>query len=137
MISKRYLHARQFAFRFEAQPGVRRLEWSTLAAAMCHGDDPSKAIKPKPTMNEAFPELVQPNLRLNCTGTIRFKFAGCRPVLLKPKGVTAVQFMDSPSTNGGNDIVHSDILIAKRKIYKPPSNVRRVLANSGYHYMRI
>ncbi|XP_023170512.2 uncharacterized protein LOC111599165 isoform X2 [Drosophila hydei] len=137
MISKRYLHARQFAFRFEAQPGVRRLEWSTLAAAMCHGDDPSKAIKPKPTMDEAFPELVQPNLRLNCTGTIRFKFAGCRPVLLKPKGVTAVQFMDSPSTNGGNDIVHSDILIAKRKIYKPPSNVRRVLANSGYHYMRI
>ncbi|XP_030238621.1 uncharacterized protein LOC115562040 isoform X2 [Drosophila navojoa] len=137
MISKRFLNARQPAFRFEPQPGVRRLEWSTLAAAMCHGDDPSKAIKPKPTMLEAFPELVLPNLRLNCTGTIRFKFAGCRPVLLKPKGVGVVQFMDSPSTNGANDMAHSDILIAKRKIYKPPSNVRRVLPNSGYHYLRI
>ncbi|XP_002003620.2 uncharacterized protein LOC6577670 [Drosophila mojavensis] len=137
MISKRYLNARQPAFRFEPQPGVRRLEWSTLAAAMCHGDDPSKAIKPKPTMLEAFPELVLPNLRLNCTGTIRFKFAGCRPVLLKPKGVGAMQFMDSPSTNGANDMAHSDILIAKRKIYKPPSNVRRLLPNSGYHYLRI
>ncbi|XP_030565497.1 uncharacterized protein LOC115765894 [Drosophila novamexicana] len=137
MISKRYIHARQPAFRFEAQPGVRRLEWSTLAAAMCHGDDPSKALKPKPTLCEAFPKLVQPNLRLNCAGTIRFKFAGCRPVLLKPKGVAAMHFMDSPSTNGGSDIIHSDILIAKRKIFKPPSKVRRPMANSGYHYLRI
>ncbi|KAH8266493.1 hypothetical protein KR044_008054 [Drosophila immigrans] len=138
MISQRYLHARQPAYRLEAQPGVRRLEWSTLAAAMCHGDDPSKALKPKPTLAEAFPQLVQPNLRLNCAGTIRFKFAGCRPVLLKPKGVAAAQFMDSPSTNGGgSDIVHSDILIARRKLFKPLTNVRRVVANSGYHYMRI
>lgn len=138
MISKRYVHARQPAYRLEAQPGVRRLEWSTLAAAMCHGDDPSKALKPKPTLCEAFPELVQPNLRLNCAGTIRFKFAGCRPVLLKPKGVAAAHFMDSPSTNGGgSDIVHSDILIAKRKLFKPLTNVRRVAATSGYHYLRI
>lgn len=104
---------------------------------MCHGDDPSKALKPKPTLCEAFPKLVQPNLRLNCAGTIRFKFAGCRPVLLKPKGVAAMHFMDSPSTNGGSDIIHSDILIAKRKIFKPPSKVRRPMANSGYHYLRI
>lgn len=137
MISKRYLYARQPAYRLEAQPGVRRLEWSTLAAAMCHGDDPSKALKPKPTLGEAFPELVQPNLRLNCAGTIRFKFAGCRPVLLKPKGVAATQFMDSPSTNGGSDIVHTDILIAKRKLLKPLTNVKRVVATSGYHFLRI
>ncbi|KAM8718157.1 hypothetical protein ACLKA7_004805 [Drosophila subpalustris] len=137
MISKRYVHARQPAYRLEAQPGVRRLEWSTLAAAMCHGDDPSKALRPKPTLTEAFPDLVQPNLRLNCAGTIRFKFAGCRPVLLKPKGVAAAQFMDSPSTNGGSDIVHSDILIAKRKLLKPLTNVKRVVATSGYHFLRI
>ncbi|EDW03452.1 uncharacterized protein LOC6562267 [Drosophila grimshawi] len=135
--SKCYLQARQPAYRLEAQPGVRRLEWSTLAAAMCHGDDPSKKLPPKPTICDAFPELVQPNLRINCAGTIRFKFAGCRPVLLKPKGVAAMQFMDSPSTNGGSDIMHSDILIAKRKLFKPLTNVKRVVANSGYHFLRI
>ncbi|KAH8409510.1 hypothetical protein KR222_007368 [Zaprionus bogoriensis] len=138
MICKRYLHARQPAYRLEAQPGVRRLEWSTIAAAMCHGDDPSRALRPKPSLGDAFPDLVQPNLRLNCAGTIRFKFAGCRPVLLKPKGVAAAHFMDSPSTNGGgSDIVHSDILIARRKLLKPLTNVRRVPATSGYHYLRI
>ncbi|XP_030384172.1 uncharacterized protein LOC115631539 isoform X2 [Scaptodrosophila lebanonensis] len=136
-VTKRYLLAKPAAYKIYAKPGVRRLEWSTLAAAMCHGDDPSKAIKPKPTLREAFPELSTPNLQLNCAGTIRFKFAGCRPVLLKPKGVAATHFMDSPSTNGGSDIVHSDILIARRKLFKPLTNVKRVVPISGYHYLRI
>ncbi|ALC38452.1 Saf6 [Drosophila busckii] len=137
MLAKRYVFARRPAYKIGAHLGVRRLEWSTLAAAMCHGDDPGKALKPKPAMNDIFPDRTLPNLRLNCAGTIRFKFAGCRPVLLKPKGVAAAHFMDSPSTNGGSDIAYSDILIAKRRTLKPLTNIRRVVPIDSYHYLRI
>ncbi|KAH8412891.1 hypothetical protein KR009_006530 [Drosophila setifemur] len=139
MVSQRYVRARPPAYRIESVPGVRRLEWSTLAAAMCHGDDPSKALKPKPTLREAFPELQQPNLQHNCAGNIRFKFAGCRPVLLKPKVLTVTPSMDSPSSaaNGGAGGANSDILIAKRKLFKPLTNVRKWSPVSGFHYLRI
>ncbi|KAH8324336.1 hypothetical protein KR074_005788, partial [Drosophila pseudoananassae] len=140
MITKRYESARAPAYRVEPVPGVRRLEWSTLAAAMCHGDDPSKALKPKPTLREAFPELQQPNLQHNCAGNIRFKFAGCRPVLLKPKTLSVSQPGDSPSstTNGGAGCgASSEIFIAKRKLFKPLTNVRKWSPESGYHYLRI
>lgn len=110
---------------------------------MCHGDDPSKALKPKPTLREAFPELQPPNLQHNCAGHIRFKFAGCRPMLLKPKVPGVSQSLDSPAStaNGGGAAAvagaSSDILIAKRKLFKPLTNVRRWPPTSGYHYLRI
>ncbi|SPP79135.1 uncharacterized protein LOC117582445 [Drosophila guanche] len=139
MVTRRYVRAKTPVYRIEATPGVRRLEWSTLAAAMCHGDDPSRALKPKPTLREAFPELQLPNLRHNCSGSIRFKFAGCRPMLLKAKAMAVPQAMDSPSTiNGGSGSgSNSDILIARRKLFKPLTNVRREVPTSGYHYIRI
>ncbi|EDW45442.1 uncharacterized protein LOC6617299 isoform X1 [Drosophila sechellia] len=140
MVTRRYVKAKQPAYRIESVPGVRRLEWSTLAAAMCHGDDPSKALKPKPTLCEAFPDLQSPNLQLNCAGNIRFKFAGCRPVLLKPKVATVPHSADSPSlaaNGGGGGGASSDILIAKRKLFKPLTNVRKWSPISGYHYLRI
>ncbi|XP_017046128.2 LOW QUALITY PROTEIN: uncharacterized protein LOC108091444 [Drosophila ficusphila] len=140
MVSRRYSRVKPPAYRIESVPGVRRLEWSTLAAAMCHGDDPSKALKPKPTLCEAFPDLQPPNLQLNCAGSIRFKFAGCRPRLVKPKVSSVPPSVDSPSStaNGGaGGGASSDILIAKRKLFKPLTNVRRCLPTSGYHYLRI
>ncbi|XP_017028765.1 uncharacterized protein Saf6 [Drosophila kikkawai] len=144
MVTRRYVGSKAPAYRIESVPGVRRLEWSTLAAAMCHGDDPSKALKPKPTLREAFPELQPPNLQLNCAGNIRFKFAGCRPMLLKPKAQVTAVSLDSPASaaNGGSVAAvaggsSSDILIAKRKLFKPLTNVRRWPPTSGYHYLRI
>ncbi|XP_017132554.1 uncharacterized protein LOC108149462 isoform X1 [Drosophila elegans] len=140
MVSRRYVRVKPPAYRIESVPGVRRLEWSTLAAAMCHGDDPSKALKPKPTLCEAFPHLQPPNLQLNCAGHIRFKFAGCRPMLLKPKVSNLPHSVDSPAStaNGGaGGGASSDILIAKRKLFKPLTNVRRWSPISGYHYLRI
>ncbi|KAH8282059.1 hypothetical protein KR054_005216 [Drosophila jambulina] len=146
LVTRRYVRAKAPAYRIESVPGVRRLEWSTLAAAMCHGDDPSKALKPKPTLREAFPELQPPNLQLNCVGNIRFKFAGCRPMLLKPKAQVSGVSLDSlaSTANGGGGggaavtgSSSSDILIAKRKLFKPLTNVKRWPPNSGYHYLRI
>ncbi|KAH8246653.1 hypothetical protein KR038_001431 [Drosophila bunnanda] len=143
MVTRRYVGAKAPAYRIEPVPGVRRLEWSTLAAAMCHGDDPSKALKPKPTLQETFPELQPPNLQLNCAGNIRFKFAGCRPMLLKAKPKVSGVSLDSPASaaNGGGAAMaggsSSDILIAKRKLFKPLTNVRRWSPTSGYHYLRI
>ncbi|XP_037710811.1 uncharacterized protein LOC119547853 [Drosophila subpulchrella] len=140
MVTRRYVRVKPPAYRIESVPGVRRLEWSTLAAAMCHGDDPSKALKPKPTLREAFPKLQSPNLQLNCAGNIRFKFAGCRPMLLKPKVSSVPHSVDSPSStaNGGAaGGASSDILIAKRKLFKPLTNVKRFPPISGYHYLRI
>lgn len=122
--------------------GVRRLEWSSLAAAMCHGDDPSKALKPKPAMNDYFPELISPNLKLNRAGTIRFKFAGCRPVIIKPKAgqtkvkqESAVKLETLPTAS--NMTPQKDILIARRKLYKPLTNERRVVPLSSYYFLRI
>ncbi|XP_020800807.1 uncharacterized protein LOC110178126 [Drosophila serrata] len=143
MVTRRYVGAKAPAYRIESVPGVRRLEWSTLAAAMCHGDDPSKALKPKPTLREAFPELQPPNLQLNCAGNIRFKFAGCRPMLVKAKPKVSSVSLDSPASaaNGGGAAMagssSSDILIAKRKLFKPLTNVKRWPPTSGYHYLRI
>nr|XP_016945526.1 uncharacterized protein LOC108021352 isoform X2 [Drosophila suzukii] len=140
MVTRRYVQVKPPAYRIESVPGVRRLEWSTIAAAMCHGDDPSKALKPKPTLREVFPDLQSPNLQLNCAGNIRFKFAGCRPMLLKPKVSSVPHSVDSPSStaNGGAaGGASSDILIAKRKLFKPLTNVKRFPPISGYHYLRI
>ncbi|XP_068141530.1 uncharacterized protein Saf6 [Drosophila tropicalis] len=134
-LTQRFLRAKKPAYRVDVQPGVRRLEWSSLAAAMCHGDDPNNALKPKPQLRDAFPELVQPNLHLNCGGIIKFKFSGCRPRVIKPK--TDANGGGPKPNCGSGAYGSSDILIARRKLLKPMTNVRRVVAHTGYHYLRI
>ncbi|CAD6998938.1 uncharacterized protein LOC101461947 [Ceratitis capitata] len=136
-LTMRFLRRKVGSFKIYSKPGVRRLEWNTLAAAMCHGDDPNKALKPKPKIEEVFPDLVSPNLQLNRAGNIRFKFAGCRPVIIKSKGATNTT-KTSSETNTSNILSgHNDILIARRKLFKPLTNERRIVPLSSYYYVRI
>ncbi|XP_054742643.1 uncharacterized protein LOC129247515 [Anastrepha obliqua] len=136
-LAYRFMRRKMGTFKIYSKPGVRRLEWSTLAAAMCHGDDPNKALKPKPKIEEVFPDLVSPNLQLNRAGNIRFKFAGCRPVIIKSK--ISANLM-KPNVESNKLVVqsgHNDILIARRKLFKPLTNERRIVPLSSYYYLRI
>uniref|UniRef100_A0A1I8NY89 Uncharacterized protein n=1 Tax=Stomoxys calcitrans TaxID=35570 RepID=A0A1I8NY89_STOCA len=128
----RYTKCKQSTFKLNPKVGVRRLEWNALAAAMCHGDDPNRALKPKPTFNEYFPELKRINMKLNRAGNIRFKFAGCRPVILKSK-----QQLEGNSHSSGKGFSANDILIAKRKLFKPLTNEKSLLPLSTYYYLRL
>ncbi|XP_036317387.1 uncharacterized protein LOC118732364 [Rhagoletis pomonella] len=134
-LSTRFLKRKIATFKIYSKPGVRRLEWNTLAAAMCHGDDPNKALKPKPKIKEVFPDLVSPNLQLNRAGIIRFKFAGCRPVILKSK-VAEKNHNLGPNTHAIQS-GPNDILISRRKLFKPLTNERRIVPLSSYYYLRI
>ncbi|XP_067622956.1 uncharacterized protein Saf6 isoform X2 [Eurosta solidaginis] len=136
-LTARFLRRKVGTFKIYSKPGVRRLEWNALAAAMCHGDDPNKALKAKPKIKEVFPDLVAPNLNLNRAGNIRFKFAGCRPVILKSKTVNSNGKPYRESTITGVPSGHSDILIARRKLFKPLSNERRIVPLSSFYYLRI
>ncbi|XP_018787229.1 PREDICTED: uncharacterized protein LOC108967968 [Bactrocera latifrons] len=136
-LTTRFLRRKLGTFKIYSKPGVRRLEWNALAAAMCHGDDPNKALKPKPKIKEVFPDLVSPNLQLNRAGNIRFKFAGCRPVIIKSKMTTNSSNSKSESKSLGILSGHNDILIARRKLYKPLTNERRIIPLSSYYYVRI
>ncbi|XP_011199642.2 uncharacterized protein LOC105223585 [Bactrocera dorsalis] len=136
-LTTRFLRRKLGTFKIYSKPGVRRLEWNALAAAMCHGDDPNKALKPKPKIKEVFPDLVSPNLQLNRAGNIRFKFAGCRPVIIKSKMPTNPAIPKSESKSLGILSGHNDILIARRKLYKPLTNERRIIPLSSYYYVRI
>lgn len=136
-LTMRFLRRKMGTFKIYSKPGVRRLEWNTLAAAMCHGDDPNKALRPKPKINEVFPDLVSPNLQLNRAGNIRFKFAGCRPVIIKSKMPTNATISNSESNSLGILHRHNDILIARRKLYKPLTNERRIVPLSSYYYLKI
>lgn len=136
-LTTRFLRRKLGTFKIYSKPGVRRLEWNALAAAMCHGDDPNKALKPKPKIKEVFPDLVSPNLQMNRAGNIRFKFAGCRPVIIKSKMPTNSAISASESKSLGILSGHNDILIARRKLYKPLTNERRIVPLSSYYYVRI
>ncbi|XP_075153214.1 SAGA factor-like TAF6 isoform X2 [Haematobia irritans] len=128
----RYTKCKQPTFKLNPKVGVRRLEWNTLAAAMCHGDDPNKALKPKPSMNDLFPELKSINMKLNRAGNIRFKFAGCRPVILKSK-----QPIGDNIQTSDNGFSPNDILIAKRKLFKPLTNEKSKIPLCSYYFLKI
>ncbi|XP_065357227.1 uncharacterized protein Saf6 [Calliphora vicina] len=138
LLNYRYVRRKPATFKFNPKLGVRRLEWSTLAAAMCHGDDPNKALKPKPCINEVFPDLKPINMNLNRAGNIRFKFAGCRPVIIKAKNKFGLQTGDICHRNeklNGNG--QNDILIAKRRLFKPLTNEKRMIPLCSYYHLKI
>lgn len=139
-LTYRYEKRKQATFKLNPKLGVRRLEWSILAAAMCHGDDPNKALKPKPSIKEVFPDLKPINLNLNRAGNIRFKFAGCRPVILKAKNKFGLSANNCSQSNekssngcGQNDM----IFIAKRRLFKPLTNEKSMLPLSSYFNLTI
>lgn len=139
-INYRFLRRKAATFRLNPKLGVRRLEWSTLAAAMCHGDDPNKALKPKPSITEMFPELKPINMNLNRAGNIRFKFAGCRPVIIKAKnkfGLTAAPESKQTNEKSLNGCGQNDIFIAKRRLFKPLTNEKAMIPLSSYYYLNI
>lgn len=138
-LNYRYLRRKAATFKLNPKPGVRRLEWSTLAAAMCHGDDPNKALKPKPSINEMFPNLKPINMKLNRAGNIRFKFAGCRPVIIKPKDKLGTQTSENSQQNDKslNGCGQNDILIAKRRLFKPLTNEKSMIPLCSYYYLNI
>ncbi|XP_061388926.1 uncharacterized protein LOC133324056 [Musca vetustissima] len=134
----RFVRRKKCTFKINPKLGVRRLEWNALAAAMCHGDDPNKALKPKPLLNDLFPELKPINPKLNRAGNIRFKFAGCRPVILKPKN----KYGQLAGDGGGavstlNGCSASDVLIAKRRLFKPLTNEKSMTPLCSYYYVKI
>uniref|UniRef100_A0A1I8NEM4 Uncharacterized protein n=1 Tax=Musca domestica TaxID=7370 RepID=A0A1I8NEM4_MUSDO len=135
-IKYRFVRKKKSTFKINPKVGVRRLEWNALAAAMCHGDDPNKALKPKPLLNDLFPELKPINPKLNRAGNIRFKFAGCRPVILKPKNKFG-QLAGENSVSTLNGCSASDVLIAKRRLYKPLTNERAMIPLCSYYYVKI
>lgn len=137
LLTYRYQKRKQGTFKLNPKLGVRRLEWNALAAAMCHGDDPNNALKPKPLMKDIFPELKPINLKVNRAGNIRFKFAGCRPVIIKPKNKFGLPLSDTKTSlaNGGG--IHGDVLIAKRRLFKPLTNARSMIPLSSYYYLKI
>lgn len=127
---------KQSSFKLNPKVGVRRLEWNALAAAMCHGDDPNKALKPKPLLVDIFPDLKPINMKMNRAGNIRFKFAGCRPVIIKPKNKYGLATVDNSltSTNGS---INGDLLIAKRRLFKPLTNEKSMIPLCSYYYLQI
>ncbi|XP_073827004.1 SAGA factor-like TAF6 isoform X2 [Musca autumnalis] len=135
-IKYRFTKKKKSTFKINPKVGVRRLEWNALAAAMCHGDDPNKALKPKPLLNDIFPELKPINPKLNRAGNIRFKFAGCRPVILKPKNKYG-QHAENSSISTLNGCSASDVLIAKRRLFKPLTNARKMIPLCSYYYAKI
>lgn len=143
---------------------VRRLEWSSLVAAMCHGDDPNKALKPKPTLNEFFPESALVKIHSKRSAVIRFKFAGCRPLNKSkqksfthlPLNTTALQTSltmaivpAAPSltaaaaaaattlTDCPDLIIQHDILIARRRQFKPLTNEKTRNRICSFYYTTI
>ncbi|KAL9893602.1 SAGA factor-like TAF6 isoform 1-T1 [Glossina fuscipes fuscipes] len=145
-IYHRFCERKSKTFKLNPKLGVRRLEWSTLVARMCHantichGDDPNKALNPKPLLPEVFPELKIPNLKLNRGGNIRFKFAGCRPIIIKAKQKDHNRSVDIVSGSGlesTSDLMSHEILIAKRRLFGPLSNEKRIIPLSTYYYLRI
>ncbi|XP_023303402.2 uncharacterized protein LOC111685374 [Lucilia cuprina] len=138
-LNYRYLRRKPATFKFNPKLGVRRLEWSTLAAAMCHGDDPNKALKPKPSIKEVFPDLKPINMNINRAGNIRFKFAGCRPVIIKGKNKFGLQTADLGQQNEKllNGCGQNDILIAKRRLFKPLTNEKSMIPLCSYNFLNI
>lgn len=161
-----YMRRKQATFSITPKVTVRRLEWSTLVAAMCHGDDPTKALKPKPTIEEVFPDRKVPNNRRSgpceLNRGIRFRFSGCRPLSSRtseqlslfndsePAGTSSSIKEDTPmkdshmSNHSSSDFQlpaqqqqQHDIIIARRKLLKPLSNEKRMRNSSNYYCIRI
>lgn len=131
-------------------------------AAMCHGDDPNKPVKPKPTINEAFPDLIIPkNKSGQCelNRKIHFRLVGCRAINIQQKFQQAREMSnanlnnvnptseqncskDAVAINSTHHLQHHpqqqhDIIIARRRLLKPLSNEKRFKNTSNFYCIQI
>lgn len=96
-------------------------------ADMCHGDDPNKPVRPKPTLKEAFPELTTPRIhtgQYELNREIHFRFAGCRPVNIRKK-------VEPRKTNHDDSKESSENLDADGNLSKNEENLPNDNMNTG------
>ena len=81
----------------------------------------------RPTMNDLFPE----NKEICTPKQIGFKFAGCRPVN-KTKLTTKIDVVQRPL-----DKFHANIVIGKRKLFKPLIDKKSYIKLSNFCFTQI
>ncbi|XP_055918099.1 uncharacterized protein LOC129950248 [Eupeodes corollae] len=122
LIRNRHLKRRAATFKIIPKISAKRV----TIASFC---SPATFRRPS-ALDRFFPHREIP---IKSYSPIRFKFAGCRQIAVKVKPMRHV-----PQTNGSRMFESSrDIIIARRKLFKPLTDERKCVHLSNYHLLRI